>query len=163
MTTENDQPEAGPSTEPAENGEARTDREEPRSGPFQDLQDLVEDLFENVRSFAPVGVPRGPRLELTETAEEWRLQVDLPGVQKEEVEVTTSGGQLTIAGRRGRPDYPPGARVRRTERTYGRFERTVRLPGDVDPDAIRARLEDGVLEIRLPRRGEGGRRVEVES
>jgi HSP20 family protein len=53
--------------------------------------------------------------------------------------------------------------VQRTERLYGRFQRTFRVPSDVDVDGIRAKLEHGILELRLPRRGDGdGRKVSID-
>lgn len=134
-----------------------------RTSPLSEIQDFVEDVFENVRAFGP-GVPgRHPRIELAESTDAWFVQLDLPGVEKDSVEVTTVGDELRVSGRRARPSYPEGTVVRRSERAYGGFRRTLRLPADVDSDQIRARLEAGVLELRMLKRGgEAGRKVEID-
>lgn len=142
--------------------EGRRDRS-PWSEAFQDMQQVVEDLIEGVRQFPPA-VGRGPRLDFVRLPERgYRVYVDVAGVRREDVEITTLGDQLVISGERARPELPEGAEVLRTERTHGRFRRSVRLPAEVDPEAIRARLVMGVLEIALPMRGSAEpRSVEIE-
>jgi HSP20 family molecular chaperone IbpA len=149
--------------EDAEEGEERTEARQGRSSPLSEIQDFVEDVFENVRAFGP-GVPgRHPRIEMAESTDDWFVQLDLPGVEKDSVEVTTVGDELRVSGRRGRPAYPDGTVVRRSERAYGSFRRTLRLPAEVDAARIGARLEAGVLELRMPKRGgEAGRKVEID-
>ncbi len=134
-----------------------------RSSPFSDIQEFVEDVFENVRAFGPGSPGRHPRIELAESTDAWFVQLDLPGVEKDSVEVSTVGDELRVSGRRARPAYPEGTVVRRSERSYGAFRRTLRLPADVDADRIQARLETGVLELRMPKRGgTSGRKVEID-
>lgn len=160
----------------AETGEERATEEKnaeadgagrrPRSAwseAFSDMQQVVEEVIEGVRQFPPVS-GRGPRLDLVRTGERgYRVYVDLPGVSREVVDVTTVGDELVVSGDRERPPLPEGSEVLRAERSHGRFRRTLRLPADVDVDAIRARLVDGVLEIALPRKGTvESRSVEIE-
>ncbi|MGW8283130.1 MAG: Hsp20/alpha crystallin family protein, partial [Gemmatimonadota bacterium] len=79
------------------------------------------------------------------------------------IELETFGDELRLSGRRARTEYPDGAVVQKTERVYGRFHRTFRIPGDVNAEGIRAKLEHGVLELRLPRRGDAdGRKVKID-
>jgi HSP20 family protein len=132
-------------------------------GPLGEIQGFVEEMFENIRTFGPNVPGRHPKMEMAESSDAYYIQLDLPGVTKEALEVNTVGDELRLSGRRARPGYPDGAVVQRTERTYGRFQRTFRIPGDADPDGIRARLEGGILEIRLPRKGGGaGRKVSID-
>lgn len=136
----------------ARSGGARTGRSSWTEA-LEDVQQVVEDVIEGVRKFPP-GVGRGPRLDLVRIPERgYRVYVDVPGVRKEEVEVTTLGDDLVVSGEHRHPELPEGAEVLRAERARGRFRRSLRLPSDVDATAIRARLVEGVLEIALPQRG----------
>lgn len=136
------------------------------TGPLSDIQEAVTDIVDTaLRGFGSVGAGRFPRYELIRVPEEgYRILVDLPGVRKEDLEVTTAGDELTLRGKRRRPELPEGSEVLRSERGYGAFERSLRVPADVDPSDVRARLDDGVLVLTLPRRSDAQRhRVEVES
>lgn len=136
------------------------------TGPLSDIQEAVTDIVDTaLRGFGSVGAGRFPRYELVRVPEEgYRLLVDLPGVRKEDLEVTTAGDELTLRGKRHRPELPEGSEVLRSERGYGDFERSLRIPADADATDVRARLDDGVLTLTLPRRSDAQRhRVEVES
>ncbi|HKK08496.1 MAG TPA: Hsp20/alpha crystallin family protein [Gemmatimonadota bacterium] len=153
------QEEAGGSSE---GGRGRWTRS-PWSEAFQDVQQAVEDVIEGVRGF-PQGGARGPRIDLVRLpGRGYRVYLDLSGVRKEDVDVTTLGDELVVTGERHRPELPEGAEVLRAERAHGRFRRSMPLPSDVDPEGVRARLVEGVLEIALPLRGSvEPRSVEIE-
>ncbi|MDT8435131.1 MAG: Hsp20/alpha crystallin family protein [Gemmatimonadota bacterium] len=143
--------------------EGRDDTGAARPRPLDEIQGFVEDVLENVRAFAPAAAGKGPRIEVAESSDALHVQIDLPGVPRDAVDVSALDEELRVRGRRPRPDYPDGAVVRRSERSYGEFHRTLKIPGWVDADGIRARLENGVLELRLPRRSETGEhRVTIE-
>ena len=110
--------------------------------------DVVGEVLEGVR-----GVTSGrrfPRMDLVRVEDGYRLYVDLPGLRRDQVQVTTLGGELTIRGERRRPELPEGAEVIRSERGFGSFERTLRMPPDVREEGVAASLEDGVLVLELP-------------
>ncbi|MFQ5529463.1 MAG: Hsp20/alpha crystallin family protein [Gemmatimonadota bacterium] len=131
--------------------------------PLSDIQDLVGDLVEGVRAFAPKTGPRFPRYDLIESGDEYSIMFDLPGVAREAIEIKTEGDQVIVSGDRVRPEPGDGDRVRRTERSFGPFRRGVRVPADVDLDGVRARLAEGVLTVVLPRRADQpGRKVDIE-
>lgn len=134
------------------------------SSPLSDIQDLVGDLVDGVRSLAPSAVARHPRYDFVETDEAYLVVFDLPGVERSEVSVTTEGEEIVVSGERARPDWGAVATVRRTERAFGKFRRTMRLPADVRLDEVKARLEAGILTVTLPRRAAeaGGRKVDIE-
>jgi HSP20 family protein len=159
---EHDEPETAADEEAPGDGRGRKSRSA-WSEAFSDMQQVVEDVIEGVRQFPPVSA-RGPRLDLVRAGDRgYRAYVDLPGIQREEVDVNTVGDELVVSGQRRRPELPEGSEVLRAERSHGRFRRALRLPADVDVDAIRARLVDGVLEIALPRKGTvESRSVEIE-
>ena len=135
-----------------------------REMPFADnIHGLVDDILEGVRNFTPVASVRYPRYDFVETPGAYLLAFDVPGVERSGVSVTTEGEDLVVTGDRRNPDWGEGATVRRSERAFGGFRRTLRMPADVRVEEIRARLEDGILTVTLPRHGEqGGRKVDIE-
>lgn len=125
------------------------------SGAISEMQNLVGevagDVLQGVRD-ATAG-RRFPRVDMVRSEEgDYLVLVDLPGVARQDLKVTTLGGELTVAGERSRPELSEGSEVLRTERGYGSFRRTLRLPPDVREEDVKASLEEGVLEIRLPRK-----------
>ncbi len=153
MMTQGERHEKAPPEETVEHG-----------NPLSDIQDLVGELMDGVRAFAPGSGARFPRYDLVETANEYFLTFDLPGLSRDEVEIITQGDQVIVSGDRERPELSEGDQVRRTERQFGRFRRSVRVPADVELDAVRARLTDGVLTVTLPRRSDHpGRKVDIDT
>ncbi len=135
-----------------------------REMPFADnIHGLVDDILEGVRNFTPVASVRYPRYDFVETPEAYLVVFDLPGVKRDEISVTTEGEDVVLTGERSRPEWGEGAAVRRSERPYGGFRRALRLPADVRIDEIKARLEEGVLIVTLPRHTEpSARKVDIE-
>lgn len=124
--------------------------------------DMVGEVLDGVRDVA--AGRRFPRVDVIRLAGEgYRIFVDLPGVQKQELEVTTMGGEITVAGRRLPDEIPDDADVLRSERGHGSFRRSVRLPADARAEEVRATLEDGVLVLRVPlAEPDDARRVEID-
>lgn len=102
-----------------------------------------------------------PPVDVRETQDAYRLDVELPALAPEDVEVSFREGVLTIAGERKRTDAAD-ATVHRSERRFGRFARTFRLPEDADDEGIAAATHDGVLEVTVPKREKSRtRQIEV--
>ena len=81
------------------------------------------------------------------------VYVDVPGLHRENLEIELENDTLTVRGDRPFP-YPHengGGPVRSIERGFGRFERSIRVPRGLDPDAIEASLSDGVLRLHIPK------------
>jgi HSP20 family protein len=80
------------------------------------------------------------------------VYMDVPGMRHGELEIELENDVLTVRGERpypyGKQDGGPSGRI---ERAFGRFERSLRVPGGLDPDAIEATLADGVLTLRIPK------------
>lgn len=148
----------------AEDAGEKIDEEMKGAGsPFAEIHDLVGEIVDGVRSFAPAAVARHPRLDFVETPVAYLLVYDLPGLARGDISVTTEGDEVVVSGERTRPDFGEGVSVRRSERPHGAFRRATRVPADVRLDEIRAKLEDGVLTVTLPRRVEAeGRKVDIE-
>ena len=77
------------------------------------------------------------------------VRAELPGVKQEDVDVTLHRGVLTISGERKAEENREGSGFYVRERRYGSFRRSMTLPESVDEDAINARFQDGVLEVRI--------------
>jgi HSP20 family protein len=90
------------------------------------------------------------------------IDVELPGVGHDDVEVEVVGGDtLVVRGEKRDRREERGHGSIFTERAFGRFERAFELPADVDPDGIAAEFADGVLTLSLPRKADGARRIHV--
>jgi len=104
-----------------------------------------------------------PAVEMAETDDELLLSVELPGMKREDIQVTLDDGVLTIRGEKKEEREEKEKRYHLWERRYGTFERSFTLPRSVDPKGIKARFEDGVLKIEMPKsRQARGQRIEVE-
>jgi HSP20 family protein len=80
------------------------------------------------------------------------VYMDVPGLNADSVEIELENDVLTVRGERRFPYAEDGGRsVRRIERRFGRFERSLRVPRGLDPDAVQAELADGVLMLRIPK------------
>jgi len=92
-----------------------------------------------------------PAADVYETEGEIVVMVELAGIANQEVEIIVQGRQLTVCGERTPLPGRPGRLYSQMEICFGPFERTLSLPGDVDPDGAKASYHDGFLEIVLPR------------
>jgi HSP20 family protein len=92
-----------------------------------------------------------PALDLHEDKDALTVKVELPGMKKEDIEISLHEGSLSISGERKSEKEFKDAEVYRAERFVGRFQRTVTLPAPVAADKARADYKDGVLTITLPK------------
>lgn len=118
---------------------------------------LMEELMpreEGERVFAPV-------VDVYETDQELVVKAELPGVKKENVEVTIRDNALHIRGEKKEEKEEKTETYHRVERVYGKFERVIPLPTDVKVEAAKAEFKDGVLEIRIPK-AEGSKEKKIE-
>jgi HSP20 family protein len=92
-----------------------------------------------------------PALDLREDSENLVATVELPGLKKEDIEVTVHEGMLSVSGERKHEKQSKDTDVYRSERFYGRFHRTISLPRPVKAEAIKASYKDGVLTVMLPK------------
>jgi HSP20 family protein len=139
--------------------------------PLQDLmllQDRMNRLFEDATERrSRVDAETGddietaewyPRADVYDNDGEYLIAVDLPGIDRQALEITLDADVLTIKGTRAVDEKSAS----RTERPTGRFLRTFSVPGSVDQKNIHAAYKDGVLEVRLPKRKEDlGKRIEI--
>ena len=131
-------------------------------GSFGDLQGELDRMIGDVWGGCPVPASLGYRVDVREDAEHVYVEAELPGLAKEDIEITLEDGVLTIAGEKKieNEEEREGYEVR--ERRYGKFSRTFELPSVVDEGKVRANLKDGVLLVTLDKREEvKPKRIEV--
>lgn len=92
-----------------------------------------------------------PALDLQEDEASYQLQVELPGLSKEDVKISLHGRVLTIQGEKKRTQEENREGVLRVERSYGNFQRRIQLPQAVAMEGSHAEMKEGVLHLRLPK------------
>lgn len=150
------------------------ERWRPRSlltwNPAEEMERLLEDPFLSQWPLLRVGWGRTPRhemawapaLEVYEKDNNFVVKAELPGVKKEDVDVSITGDTLTIKGQKKASKEIRDEDYYRCESQYGSFSRTITLPAAVDTKKIEATYENGVLEIHVPKAKEAvPTRVEI--
>jgi len=134
----------------------------------EEFGDLFREMFEDF--FRPWALtPRfgrlfavRPAVDVSETDTDYHVSVELPGMSKDEVQVTIDQGRLTISGEKKEEHKEERANLLRVERSYGSFTRTIPLPSSVNEEAVEAEFKDGLLTIKLPKTEEArGKKVEI--
>jgi len=90
-----------------------------------------------------------PPVDVVEDDKEYLVKVELPGIARDAVKVTTENGTLTIAGERKSESEAKGRKFHRMECNYGRFERSFALPDDADSNKVQAEFKEGVLRVHV--------------
>jgi len=125
------------------------------------LRDEVDQLFDYAfgrllgadggEQGAPLLEAWGPTIDLFEDKEAVTVNAELPGLKREDIELNLRDGFLTISGERKREEKSETKELYRSERSWGRFQRTVSLPCEVEADKIKAAYTNGVLSVVLPK------------
>jgi len=127
----------------------------PGFGQLTDLRDEIDRLFEaplsELARTSQLLSGWTPALDISEDKDNVYVRVELPGMRKEDIDVSLHNGSLSISGERKSEEKYKDAEVYRSERFFGRFQRTVTLPTDVAAEKIRAQYKDGLLDIMLPK------------
>ena len=114
----------------------------------------MDRLFENGGRITPNGETSWvPPMDVVETADEVVCQLEVPGLSRENIDIRVENNLLTIAGEKKyeqRQDEKESG-YRHSERRYGRFERSFTLPRTIDADRVKARYDNGVLTLSLPK------------
>lgn len=130
-----------------------------RWNPFRTLASLpleVEKFFEDFGlSSDTVWVPS---VDVTETDDAYEFKAELPGLKKEDIHVSVEDNVLCLKGEKKQESESKTKSVHRIERMYGKFERSFRLPNGVKANEIKAKYENGILTIRLPKSEEAKRK-----
>jgi len=92
-----------------------------------------------------------PAVDLYEDKDNVIARVELPGMKKEDIEISLHDGVLTVSGERKAEEHRKQAETYRSERFVGRFQRTLSLPSPVNADKVNAVYSEGVLTVTLPK------------
>lgn len=138
----------------------------PPPGPWDPFGDLRREFGRLIETFpAPPGwraLPPYPPVNLYEFEGGYLLTAEVPGMEPEALDLSFAGETLTLRGERTRAEGVAEESYRRQERPFGKWSRSVTLPGRVDGDAVSAHYAHGILRVELPRAEEGRpRRIAV--
>lgn len=128
-----------------------------RWNPFAEFEDLLDRYNRSLRAGNTARNDREvisksdwtPAVDITETAQAFVIQVELPGIERENVKVNVHDGVLSITGERKVEKEQEDRKHHRIERLYGSFVRSFSLPDNVDEENIHAEYRDGVLALTL--------------
>ncbi len=127
--------------------------------PFDEMERMFDDFFGRswLRPFrwerpllGEMGLA-GPKVDVIDRDEDVLVRAEVPGVKKEDIEISISGGMLTIKGEARREEKEEKGDYYRAEISRGAFARTLPLPTEVDDTKAKAAMKDGVLELTLPK------------
>ena len=118
-----------------------------------DIDRVFQGFFQPVRWLdEATGAELTPAMDVRESGDEFIVKTELPGVSKEDIQVTLENGVLTIVGEtHSEKQEKDGERILRQERRSGKYMRSLRLGTQINEKAIKASYKDGVLELILPK------------
>lgn len=111
---------------------------------FEAMDEMLAPRLKNAASLSPA-------IDVDETEQGYNVSIELPGVTREDIDVSLEANVLTIRGEKKQEEQRKKGRRRWTERMYGAFQRSFTLPADSDPGRLEASFRDGVLRIDVPK------------
>ena len=135
-----------------------------RFEPFNDLDELFKGFFVRPMRFdLDVPAQLNVKIDVTKTDDTYTVKAEMPGVKKDDINVSIDGSQITISGEvKKEKEEKKGEEVIRSERYYGKVSRSFTLPHEVDETKSRANYADGVLQLTLPTKAKvGGKKLTV--
>ena len=124
-------------------------------GRLSDLRDEIDRLFESplaeLTRTSQVLSGWTPAIDLFEDKDNFVVRAELPGMKKDDIDISLHDGSLSISGERKAEEKYQEAEVYRAERFFGRFQRTITFPTPVAPDKVQAQYKDGLLTVTLPK------------
>src|SRR5215207_4422639 len=145
---------------------------EPFMSLHREMNRLFDDVFRGSTGQMPSGQGQGsegggmimPHVDVSETDRELKIYAELPGVSGQDVDVRLEDDVLVIRGEKKFERKDEKENYHFIERSYGTFQRALRLPFPVDPEQVQARFENGVLTLTVPKTGrqERSRRIQVQ-
>jgi HSP20 family protein len=135
--------------------------ERPRHlSPFEEMERLFSDFWRRPLSLMTPGLWHGkagefetivPTVDIYEESNEVVLKADMPGMERKDIDISITGRVLTISGQRKKEEKVEKGNYFRYERSHGSFFRSFELPSEIGPEKVKAHLENGILEVRLPK------------
>jgi HSP20 family protein len=138
--------------------------------PVDTMRDVVNRMMDTIfepfhTRDAPAGVrthaqPFTPSVDIIEEDEDIRIDVEVPGMTPDDLNVVVTRESVVIRGEK-KQEQLAGGGVRQSERSYGFFRRAIPLPADVDKDKVQASFKNGVLTVMLPKSKEAVKKVTI--
>jgi HSP20 family protein len=123
-----------------------------RFDPFRDMNDyfkgfMLRPVFQGLEAEPEI------KLEISEADKAYTVKADVPGVKKEDIQVSIDGNQVSISAEvKQEKEVKDGEKLLRSERYYGKVARSFSVASDIDESASHAKYNDGVLELVLPKK-----------
>ena len=127
-----------------------TRESDPFSRMHREMDRMFEDFFGNARP-ASGSVLLRPSVDIAESKKAYRISVEVPGIDPDQIELQVDGETLVLSGEKRQESSDEEEGFHRMERSYGQFRRVLTLPEDADAEGIKADFKNGVLEIKVPR------------
>lgn len=118
---------------------------------FKELENLKNEINNIFHKSSYTGLSSFPLVNMYENADNLQLVAELPGISKDDLNITINNDVLTLSGKREEKRYGEKIETLRKERSFGNFEKSFRLPLLVKKDEISANFSDGILTINLPK------------
>jgi HSP20 family protein len=143
--------------------------------PLMRIQQQMDRLFEDLWGHQSMSLRSGlpfdnstllrPSLDISESAEGYRIDVEVPGVEQKDLQVELNGDVLTISGEKSQSHEEKSDNYHQVERSYGRFERVLCLPANADREHMDAKFKNGVLTVSFAKKAlpedDSRKRVEI--
>ncbi len=132
--------------------------------PFREMEETMSGFFgsPSFQRILPYEQRWMPAIDMYEKDDRFVVKVELPGMEKDEIDISVTGNMLTIKGERKEEREKKEENYYLSERSYGRFFRNIPLPSNADANKIEATFNDGVLEIDIPKMPESqAKKVEI--
>ncbi|RCN55701.1 Hsp20/alpha crystallin family protein [Acidiferrobacter thiooxydans] len=97
-----------------------------------------------------------PSLDIQETDKQYRITLEVPGVEEKDIQLTLEDDVLYIRGEKRQEQEHKDAQYHRIERSYGSFQRALNVPADADQDTFKASFKNGVLTVTIDKRAQAG-------
>ena len=118
---------------------------------FDDVEQMMQQAFCHSFEDGNNRLSYSPLMNVTETENDYLIMIDLPGVEKKDVDVNLRNGILTVSGERNTSENGDGNNRIWHETTYGAFSRSCELTSDIVEEKIQAKFNNGVLNITIPK------------
>jgi HSP20 family protein len=126
--------------------------------PFNELENMRQQMDRLMGALAPAPFREGtrsagvfPLVNLSEDRDAYFIRAELPGVQADALEIQAERSTISLSGERKIQTRGDKVRYHRREREAGTFSRVIGLPGEIDPDKVKASLENGILTVTVPK------------
>ncbi len=127
--------------------------------PLRELQREIDRLFDGFFRGIRTESAFYPMVDVYETNDAVVVEVEVPGMKKEDIKITVEDNVLRISGEKKLEREQKDRSYYVVERSYGTFERAFRLPEYVEPEKIKAKFENGILTITIPKKEEEKKKV----